>query len=251
MEFHEENEHPDFIIHNRKEMASILGGLVKSRAAINLDTQCGASMVTKVLKVSDEENYIHLDISPDNAINDQIIRSNHVNFSTQNGIIVRWHSTHMHRVPLPDGDALSNAFPSAIERIQRRESFRLKIPQGKDALICKIPVDNDIIEATIIDMSTGGVGISIKGALPDSFSQGGQFSGCGIEFPGIGNVPVGVRICRIWEASNTKSSEQVTCLGMEFVNLSRGAGNVIQRHLNELQVKSLIASPDNSRFSHD
>lgn len=239
MKLSEENENPEFVIHNRKEIAAILGGLMKSRAAINLDTSCGVSLVTSVLKVSNEENYVHLDISPDNKINDQIIRSNHVSFSTQTGIKVRWHSTHLHRVTLPDGEALSKAFPSVIERIQRRECFRLKTPQGKDALICKIPVDEDIIETTIFDLSTGGVGISIKGVLPDSFSQGGQFADCSIEFPGIGVVPVGVRICRVWETSKTKSGEHVTRIGMEFVNLSRGAGNVIQRHMNELQVENL------------
>jgi c-di-GMP-binding flagellar brake protein YcgR len=241
MKLSEEQENEEFVIHNRKEIAAILAGLMKSRAAINLDTNCGVSLVTSVLKVSHEDNYVHLDSSPDNRINDQIIRSNHVTFSTQSGIKVRWHSTHLHRVALPDGEAFSKDFPTVIERIQRRECFRLNTPQGKGALICKIPVDEDIIEATILDLSTGGVGVSIKGILPDSFSQGGQFAGCSIEFPGIGIVPVGVRICRVWETSKTKSGEHVTRIGMEFVNLSRGADNVIQRHMNELQVENLTS----------
>lgn len=241
MKLAEGNENPEFAIHNSKEIASILGGLVKSRTAIKLDTQCGVSFVTSVLKVNHEDNYVHLDISPDNRINDQIILSKHVTFSTQSGIKVRWHSTHLQRVVMPDGDALSKALPTMIERIQRREDFRLNTPQGKDALICKIPLDEGIIEAAIFDMSAGGVGISIKGVLPDSFYQGEQFVGCSIEFPGIGAVPVGVKICRVWETSKTKSDEQVTRIGMQFVNLSRGAVNVIQRHTNELQVESIVA----------
>jgi c-di-GMP-binding flagellar brake protein YcgR len=234
-----ENENPEFAIHNRKEIAAILGDLVKSRTPINLDTRSGVSLVTSVLKVSNEGNYVYLDISPDNRINDQIIRSNHVTFSSQAGIKVRWHSTHLHRVVLPDGAALSMAFPEVIERIQRREYFRLSTPHGKDALICKIPVDEDIFEATLFDMSAGGIAVSIKGALPDKFSQGEQFTGCSIEFPEIGIVPVSLRICRVWETSKTKSGEQVNRFGMEFVNLSRGAGNIIQRHMNQLQAENL------------
>jgi len=237
----ETKENPEFAIHNHKEIAAILGELVKSRTAINLDTHDeGVSLVTSVLKVSKESNYVYLDISPDNRINDRIIQSNLVNFSTQTGIKVRWHSTHLHRVVLPDGAALSMTFPAVIERIQRREFFRLNTPQGRDALICKIPVDETIIEAILFDMSAGGIGVSIKGALPDDFSQGGQFTGCSIEFPEIGNVPVSVRICRVWETSKTKSGEQMTRFGMEFVNLSRGAENVIQRHMNKLQAENLV-----------
>lgn len=229
----------EFAIHNRKEIAAIFANLVKSRTAINLDAQSGVSFLTSVLKVSNEGNYVYLDISPDDRINDQIIHGKHVNFSTRTGIEVRWHSSHLHRVVLPDGDAFSIAFPAVIERIQRREYFRFNTPQGKDALICKIPVDGDIFEATILDMSAGGIGVSIKGELSDNFSRGGQFAGCSITFPEIGAVPVCVRICRVWEPGTTKSSEQVTRLGMEFVNLGRGASNVIQRHLNQLQAESL------------
>lgn len=235
-------ENPEFAIHNRKEIAAILDGLVKARTMINLDAQGGVSLVTSLLKVSAEGNYVYIDISPDNRINEQIIGSKHVNFSTQTGIKVRWHSTHLHRVTLPDGDALSMVLPAVIERIQRREYFRLNTPQGKDALICKIPVDEEIFEAVLFDMSAGGIGVSIKGVLPDNFSQGGQFTGCSIEFPEIGVVPVGVRICRVWEPSKTKSGEQLHRFGMEFVNLSRGAANVIQRHMNQLESERIATS---------
>lgn len=237
----EEKENPEFAIHNRKEIAAILGDLVKTRTAINLDIQGGVSLVTAVLEVSNEDNHVHLDISPDDRINDQIIHSDHVSFSTQTGIKVRWHSTRLHRIFLPDGAALSMSFPAVIERIQRREHFRAGTPRGKDALVCKIPVDENNFEAILFDMSAGGIGVSINGALPDNFSQGGQFSGCSIELPEAGNVPVNLRICRVLGTSKTRIGELVTRFGMEFVNLSRGASNIIQRHMVRLESESLAA----------
>ena len=225
---------PDFAIHNHKEIAFILDDLVKNRTAINLDTSDGASLLTSVLKVSSAGNYVYVDVGPDNRINDQIINSKKVNFSTQTGVKVRWHSMHLHRVSLPDGDAFSMAFPAFIERIQRREYFRLNTPQGSNVLICKIPDEEGIIEATLVDMSAGGIGVSIKGTLPESFSQGAQLQGCSIEFPEIGVVPVSLKICRAWEIK-TKSGEEIRRIGLEFANLSRGASNVIQRHMVELE----------------
>jgi c-di-GMP-binding flagellar brake protein YcgR len=230
----------EFAIHNRKEIVSILDNLVKSRTAINLNTQDGVGFPTSLLKISSEGNYVYLDISPDDRTNEKIRHSKHVTFSTQTGINVRWHSTHLHRVSLPDGDAFSMALPAVVERIQRREYFRLSTPQGSRALICKIPVDADTIDATIVDMSAGGVGVSIKGTRPASFSEGAQLSGCSIEFPGLGIVPIGLRICKVWGAIKTKSGEEVHRIGMEFLNLSRGASNVVQRHMFELEKEQII-----------
>lgn len=232
-------ENPDFAVHNRKEIAFILNDLVKDRTAINLRTPDGVGLLTLVLKVNPEGNYVYVDAGPDDRINDQIINSKKVNFSAQSSVEVRWHSTHLHRVSLPDGDAFSMTLPAVIERIQRREYFRLKTPQSSNVMVCKIPVEADIVEATIVDMSAEGVGVSIKGTLPESFSQSAQLQGCSIEFPVVGVVSVNAKFCGVWSSIKTKSGEEVHRIGMEFVNLSRGAGNVIQRHMNELQVENL------------
>jgi hypothetical protein len=87
-------DNSDFAIHNRKEIAFILNDLVKDRTAVNLKTSDGESLLTLVLKVSSEGDYVYLDAGPDDRINDRIIQSKKVNFSTQTGIEVRWHSTH-------------------------------------------------------------------------------------------------------------------------------------------------------------
>lgn len=232
-------DNSEFAIHNRKEIVFILNDLVKERAAINLGTQEGVGLLTSVLTVSAEDNYVRLDASPDNRINDKIINSRKVNFSTQKGVKVCWHASRLHRVSLSDGDAFSMAFPPVIERIQRREYFRLSTPQGSGALICKIPDEQNIIEATIMDMSAGGICASIKGALPASFSQGAQLAGCSIELQGIGIVPVGLRICKIWDALKTGSGVETRRIGMEFVNLSRGASNVVQRYMIDLEQEQI------------
>jgi c-di-GMP-binding flagellar brake protein YcgR len=233
----------DFAIHNRKEIVFILDDLAKNHTAINLETSDGVSLLTSVLKVSSEGNYVYLDVGPDNRINDQIIHSKKVKFSIRTGVEVRWHSTHLHRVSLPDGDAFSMTLPAVIERIQRREYFRLRTPQGSNAMICKIPDATEVIEATLVDMSVEGIGVSIKGTLPESFSQGAQLQGCSIEFPVIGVVSISLKLCGIWSSIKTRSGEEVHRIGMEFVNLSRGASNVVQRHMIELE-KAQITRPD-------
>ncbi|TAJ76323.1 MAG: flagellar brake protein [Gallionellaceae bacterium] len=233
-------ENSQFAVHNRKEIIFILEDMAKHRTALNLDTREGVSLVTAVLELSADGSYIYLDISPDDRINDKITDSKHVTFSTQSGVKVRWHATQLTLVELSDGNAFEMPLPAAIERIQRREYFRLGTPQGSKALICKIPVfdadvEKETIGATIVDMSVGGIGISVKGTPHAIFSQGAILQGCSVVFPVIGVVPLTLKVCGIWTSVKTKSGEQMYHIGLEFVSLSRGAGNVVQRYMIQLE----------------
>lgn len=234
-----------YAVHNHKEIASILEDLIKHHTAITLETEEGASLVTAVLEVSSDGGYVYMDISPNDKINDQITDSKYVTFATQLGVRVRWYSTHLRLVELTDGNAFELHTPSVIERVQRREYFRLSTPQGSKALICKIPlldeegVEQELVEAVIVDMSVGGIGISIKGNPPAVFSRGEMIEGCRISFPVVGLVPVSLKVCGIWSSIKTKSGEQMHHVGMEFVNVSRGAGNVIQRYMIQLESEKI------------
>ena len=232
-------EDSPFALHNRKEIVFILEELAKHRVAINLDTPEGFGLVTSVLGVSSEGNHVYMDVSPDAHINQQITNSKHVSFVTQTGVKVRWHSTHLHLVELQDGDAFSMLVPSVIERVQRREYFRLSTPQGSNALICKIPTATGVMEVNVVDISVGGVGISVKGMPHEIFSQGALLEGCSITLPVIGLVPTNLRVRGIWSSTKTRSGEQMSHIGLEFENLSRGAANVIQRYIIQLEAEKI------------
>lgn len=235
---HHEEDSP-FTLHNRKEVVFVLDDLAKHRVAINLDTAEGVGLVTSVLGVSSEGNHVYMDISPDAVINEKIVSSKHISFVTQTGVKVRWHSSHLHLVELQDGDAFSMLVPSVIERVQRREYFRLSTPQGSNALICRIPVDSGFMETTVVDISVGGVGITIRGMSHEMFSQGALLEGCSITLPVIGAVPTSLRVRGTWTSIKTKSGEQMSRIGLEFEGLSRGAANVIQRYIIQLEAEKI------------
>jgi flagellar brake protein len=232
-------EDSPFALHNRKEIVSVLDELAKHRVAINLDTAEGVGLVTSVLGVSSEGNHVYMDIGADERINEKIIGSRHISFVTQTGVKVRWHSSHLHLVELQDGDAFSMLVPSVIERVQRREYFRLNTPQGNNALICRIPTAAGVMEATIVDISVGGIGISVKGERHEMFSQGALLEGCSITLPAIGAVPTNLRVRGIWTSTRTRSGEQMSRIGLEFEGLSRGAANVIQRLIIQLEAERI------------
>lgn len=233
MTSHQENS--PFALHNRKEIVFVLDELAKHHTAINLDTHEGVGLVTSVLQVNSEEDYVYLDVSPDNNINAQINNSRQIIFTTQTGIKVRWRATQINIVTLSDGEAFAMPVPPFIERIQRREYFRIETQLGGKSLFCKIPVEAGFIEAAIVDMSVGGVGIKIKGTLPDIFNQGEILEGCTIDFPGVGVVPVRLKICGIWATSKTKNGDTIHHIGFEFNNLGRTTETIVQRHMIQLE----------------
>ena len=228
-------EDSPFALHNRKEIIFILDDLAKQHTALNLDTYEGVGLVTSVLQVSSESDYVYLDISHDEKINTQIKNSRQITFSTQSGIKIRWYASHVNMVTLQDGQAFSMAVPAFIERIQRREYFRIDAQMCSKTLFCKIPVDAGFMEAAIVDISVGGIGIKIKGSLPEIFTQGEILEGCTIDFPEVGVVPVRLKICGIWNSSQTKNGETIHHIGFEFVNPSRSSESIVQRHMIRLE----------------
>jgi len=240
MTHHEIN--PQFAIHNHVEIVHVLNELAKHRVLINLTTHEGDTLVTTVLYVSGDRKFLCIDVSKDDAINQKIADSRLVSFESQSEIKVRWHSSHLQLVNAKDGLAFSLHVPSEIERIQRREYFRLYTPQGSKALTCRIPTEEEsVIEVTLVDMSAGGIGVTYRGARNDVFVQGAVLEGCSIDFPEIGRVPMSLRVCGVWQSTSTKSGEQIHRIGMEFVGLSRGVTNVIQRYMIQLEAERISA----------
>jgi c-di-GMP-binding flagellar brake protein YcgR len=147
-------------------------------------------------------------------------------------------------VELDDGNAFELPLPEVIERIQRREYFRLRMPQGEKRLICKVPNGDEVFGITIVDMSVGGIGASVRGTLPSFLSRGAVLTGCSIEFPVVGVVPFTLKVCSTFVSSTAKSGEKMYHIGFSFENPSRGASNVIQRHMMHIQSEGISLDSD-------
>ena len=225
----------EYSLHHRREIISILEGLKKDRVAIRLSTSHGEEFITSVLDVSSEKNHVYLDVSADEKVNSKVTGSKHVTFTTQTGVSVRWHSTHVSLIELTDGNALSILVPAVVQRIQRREYFRLPLPQGRNGLVCKITFPEEILEAPVKDMSLGGIGIVLKDAHHPAFSQGAILERCSIEFPDVGIVHFKLRVCGMRVFQKTRGGDNLYHIGMEFTDLSRGANNVIQRYMVQME----------------
>lgn len=221
-----------YSVHYRKEIVSILESLRKERVAIKLATSNTEEITTFIIEVSDQGNHVYLDVTADEKLNSRISSSDHIAFTTRSGVKIRWHSTHIRLVKLPDGAAFSILVPAVIQRIQRREHFRVPVPQGKNGLSCKISLPEETIEAPVRDISAGGICIAATKPLNPVFSRSAVLERCQIEFPVVGVVHFKLKIHEI-----RQPNDSLCLIGAEFMELSRGASNVVQRCLLQLEAE--------------
>lgn len=221
-----------YSIHYRKEIIAILESLRKERATISLATSNAGEITTSILEVSNQGNHVYLDVTADNKLNSRIADSKHTTFTTRSGVKIKWHSTHISLIRLPDGAAFSILVPAIVQRIQRREHFRVPIPQVKNGLTCKISLLKETLEAPIRDISATGICIAVKSPLHPVFSEGAVLERCQIEFPVVGVVHFKLKIREI-----RPSNDSLCYISAEFTGLSSGANNVIQRCLLQLEAE--------------
>jgi c-di-GMP-binding flagellar brake protein YcgR len=123
--------------------------------------------------------------------------------------------------------------PNQFVRMQRREHYRLAISTA-NPVKCSIPVDDRMIEVSLIDLSASGVGVSPVNPLDEQLVAEAEFTHCRIDFPDVGTTDLTLRIIQMIQVEQTNDLLKHRA-GMEFVNPSRGNQALIQRYMSKLE----------------
>src|SRR5690606_6908140 len=98
------------------------------------------SIMTTVLAFDEETGRVIVDCSPDNDLNQRLLKADHVIFDTQiDRININFTASGLQACTHDNLPALSFPLPPAIRRVQRREFYRVDIPMGEPAS-CTIPI---------------------------------------------------------------------------------------------------------------
>ncbi len=144
-----------------------------------------------------------MDVGRDDDFNRRLLASDGVLFSKEDGIKIKWTSTHISAVTLKDGQAIKIALPKDLIWLQRREFFRFATPIV-NLVPCRITlIDNanpDIektLELTLLDVSLGGIGVITPDPLEPVLAIGASFDGCKISFPDVGVTNLTLKVKNI------------------------------------------------------
>jgi len=195
-----------YIVHNPKEVTQILNDLVKHKSMIKVSFNHGADVyLTSIINIDAKTGMVYLDVGVDDEFNRRLLASNHVVFIKEDGVKIKWTSTHVAGVDLKDGKAIKISLPKDMVRLQRRDFYRFATPVA-NPVICRIPVpdvlnpeEEAILELTLVDVSLGGIGALVTAPLNPALVIGQALSGCKIGFPDVGETNLVLMVKNITE----------------------------------------------------
>jgi c-di-GMP-binding flagellar brake protein YcgR len=195
------------------------------------------SFVTSVLDLSEDENALVVDSSPNRFLNEALVEAERVSFETSlDKVRILFSSTCMSTCLHEGRPALLLEIPDRLVRLQRREYYRVPTPLV-DPLRCVIPLPEELgcraVTLPLLDISCGGIAVMEEKPVLDE-AVGRQYDACRIELPGIGTVVTGLQVRDSQELvlANGKRRRRI---GLKFVNLSNAMLAAVQRYIMKLE----------------
>jgi c-di-GMP-binding flagellar brake protein YcgR len=234
-----------YIVHNPKEVMQILNDLIKHKAMIKVSFNRGADVyLTNIISIDSNVGAVYLDIGVDEEFNRRLLASGHVIFLKEDGVKIKWTSTHVAEVNLKDGKAIKIAMPKDLIRLQRRDFYRFATPVVSPVM-CRVPVPDALspevesaLELTLVDVSLGGIGAIVAAPLNPAVVVGQAFSGCKIGFPDVGEANLTLMVQNITEI-HTKEVVTKYRVGFVYVEPSRGNEGLINRYVYILERQAI------------
>lgn len=233
----EPGEYSQFMLRTPVEIHVVLQGLYDHVSQITVFFNEGKDMlITTLAEVS--EDHIILDYGPSSELNRRALETEkHFCVTTLEKVRVQFILRGFQRVEYGGRPAFRCALPEEVLRLQRREYYRLVTPIVRP-LKCTMPItlvngDKHIHEASVFDISGGGMGIS---APPDGipFESDMELPNCRIELPEVGFVTATVKIRSVFEIT-LRSGARIKRAGCEFVKLPGPMGTLIQRYIIKVE----------------
>lgn len=220
-----------YLIESRVEILFVLRSMQQHAEMVSLYFDGGAQFVlTTIVDVDAERGVLVLDMGKDMVANRRLLVTERAFFEgRQDKVRVRFRLEGITAVDVDGSPALQVTLPKSLHKFQRRESYRVALPLARPVL-CTIPYDDHrAIEATILDLSVGGVKL---GHYPDEtpLKVGMVFSGCAIALPDLPPIRVALEV-RNNVSAPMRSGALARRAGCRFTELPRGAESAIQKFI--------------------
>ena len=223
-----------YTLHGRRQIRQLLEELMAHHALIAAHFGNNQSFVTALIGLSDDEDSLFLDVSPDTRINRRVLANDRLLCVTQlDRIRIQFPLSEVQEVSRSGHNIFRAPVPERILRLQRREFFRLQAPIAH-APSCSLHakgLDGTArqIDARVLDISVGGVALQLPPAVAE-FVIGGKLDDCTLRLPELDPIPLHMEVRNI-NRNVQRSGTELLRLGCQFVGLSRSGESVIQRYI--------------------
>jgi len=219
------------------KISNILDQAKKNRTILKIQAiDSGYDGLTMIIKINSEKMSFLIDYPGgfDSILPNTRDKRCYFEFGDQNKIFYSFSAS----IDKISKDKIQLKFPEYIERIQRRESFRITVPSGTK-LFCNM---NDIkFEFDVIDISEGGVLIGMKTRYHDKrfLYENGELSQFIIVAKNDDiNVSLDIDSAEIVRLEKLKELGRYT-YALKFKGIKKEEGGKIRRFINDCQRRIL------------
>lgn len=221
-------------VRHSAEVVSILRGVMENKALVTVLTADGREfLVTTLVAVDAEAGEVYLGCGDDDGKNTVLLASPSVTFSTfHERVRVQFVSDKLELASIDQRPLFRIPIPAEVLRFQRREYFRLPTSLT-NPIKCLIPTPRGDIDASVIDISLGGIGI-LAYETGVQISPGETYHGCRLSMPegGVYLVSLSVRSTYDVTLKNGILSHRAGC---QFINLPVSIESEIQRYIFRME----------------
>jgi c-di-GMP-binding flagellar brake protein YcgR len=191
-------------------------------------------LLSAVVGYDPKTEKLYLDCGTDQNINQRLLCTEKcVAVSAHNQVPVRFSISHLAMEERQGYPAFVVPQPKTLIRVQRREFFRVATPVA-NPLICHFSAaDGSSFEATVLDISLGGMALREHPEIPaETLAIGQQIPSCRIELPGQGLIETGFEVRNVHSNNNRTKKPWVGC---RFFRLNARMTTRLQRYIHKLE----------------
>ena len=239
-EIDQPEEFGQYFLHAKVEVVAIMRSLAQKKSLVSAYFNHGQSLLlTSILHVAAESGEIILDSGNDDAINRQVLLAeNFVLSAVVDNVKVQFLLRKLNDYRQGGKSAFRATLPDKVLRLQRREFFRLSTPIVKPVKFVTVIRRPDgsalTVEASLLDISGGGVGLMATPALAEMLPRGMLLKECRITLPEEGVLTANLCVRNKFDVS-TRSGARHVRVGCEFVALPGAKMSMVQRYITRIE----------------
>ena len=221
-----------YAVNNRREIERIIQGMMQERVLISVTLTTSQESFLSVFVGLDEASGCAYVEDKQNIRGEPQFGSGAEFEARHQGVRIQFRAPEAVRVQYDGMAAYRIDLPARIYRFQRRQFYRMVLSALQPAT-CMLPMGSREVEAHVIDISVGGVGLRYDpGEAP--LEPGRCIEGARLRIPNFGEYPVAVKVCTN-QVLTLKNDVKIQRAGCEFINLPATVERVIQNYIFKLE----------------
>ncbi|WP_291995052.1 flagellar brake protein [Candidatus Accumulibacter sp. ACC003] len=233
-------DYSQYLLHSKAEIVAALRSLIQRRALVSACIDPGRIfLLTSVLDLDSDSGELLLDWGHDEHVNGQALAASQLILSAEvDKVKVQFTLHDLAEGSLDGRPAFRAALPNEVLRLQRREYFRLSTPIARPVkfvtTIKRVDGSTLVAEASLLDISGGGVGLMATPSLAALLPRGSTLNDCKMTLPDEGLL-VGRLCVRNKFDVTTRGGARYVRVGCEFINLPGARMSMVQRYITRIE----------------